>query len=630
MQGEVSMAVICVLSHPPRFTQLIESVDYPFPEHISLRFVHTTLKNVARKALALDKSGEVDVFLSAGVNGMTVMALPLQARFVNLDVTGFDLMAALSKAAKDSSRAAVITYKEPVKRLRYVKTIFTLNVEEFVFQDVSELDDVFKTMLEKRISVAIGSSLIVEYADLYNLTGVYIYSADGVVRAMDHAVSIIDSAIEERKKAEEFKTILDYAQSGIMAVDQTGVIKVFNPAAVKIAGVPAEKAVGSFVSDVITDSRLLQVMQKREGEYNQIQMLNGTPVLTNRVPVMVDAAAVGAVATFQDFSSIHRAGDKIKNKNREKGFVAKADFTRILGGNETIRAIREKAVAFALKDFTVLITGETGTGKELFAAAIHNASKRRHGPFVAVNCSTFHESLLESELFGYVEGAFTGALKNGRAGLFEMADGGTLFLDEIGDFPLHLQARLLRTLEERTTIRIGSDRMTPVDIRVIAATNRDLFAMTNAGQFRRDLYYRLNVLSLQLPPLRDRLEDIAFLAEQFCAQLLPDLGKRAVADLSRLLLELDYSWPGNVREVRNIMERFSSLFAKGDDACSVMREVLADYMRSLGFVSQGQDGLEQAIARSGGSKSRAAKELGISRTTLWRKTRQQADKRKSG
>ncbi len=624
------MAVICVLSHPPRFTQLIESVDYPFPEYISLRIVPTTLKNVVRKTLALDNSGEVDVFLCGGVNGAAVMTLPLRARFVNLDITGFDLMAALSKAAKHSGRAAVVTYKKPIERLRYVKNIFTLDVEEFVFHDVAELDEVFKAILAKGITVAIGSSLIVEYADLYNIAGVYIYSPDGVVRAMDHAVSIIDSAIEERKKAEEFKTILDYAHSGIMAVDQAGVIKVFNPAAVKIAGVPAEKAVGSLVSEVISDSRLVQVIKKKEGEYNQIQILNGTPVLTNRVPVMVDKVAVGAVATFQDFPSIHQAGDKIKDKNLEKGFVARADFSQILGGSAAMRTLREKAAAFAANDFTVLITGETGTGKELFAAAIHNAGKRKHGPFVAVNCSAFHESLLESELFGYVEGAFTGALKNGRAGLFELADGGTLFLDEMGDFPLHLQARLLRTLEERTTMRIGSDRVTPVDIRVIAATNRDMFDMMNAGQFRRDLYYRLNVLSLHLPPLRERMEDIVFLVERFSAQLFPHLGKRTVADLGGLLLGLGYSWPGNVREVRNIMERFSSLFRKGGDACAVMRDVLADYARASGFPPQGGDAIAEVIARSGGSKTRAARELGISRTTLWRKTRQQAGRGKAG
>lgn len=624
------MAAICLLSHSPKLTQLVESVDYPFPNHISLRIVNATVKNVAKKAMEMDKSREVDVFLCGGVNGAVCMELPLHAKFVNVDVTGFDLMLALSKAAGHSNRAAVITYRNAIGKLKYVKDIFILDVEEFVFFDVTELDDVFKAVQAKGIDVVVGSSLILEFAELYHMTGIFIYSPDGVMCALDKAVSIIDSAIEERKRAEEFKTILDCTHSGIMAVDHKGVIKVFNPAAVKISGVPSEKAVGSLASEVISETRLARVIQKKEGEYNQIQMLNGTPVLTNRVPVLVDEVAVGAVATFQDFFSINQAGDKIRNKNMEKGFVAKADFSCILGGSAAMREARQKALSFAVNDSTVLITGETGTGKELFAAATHNASRRKNGPFVAVNCSAFHESLLESELFGYVEGAFTGALKNGRAGLFELADGGTLFLDEIGDFPLHLQARLLRTLEERTTMRIGSDRVTPVDIRVIAATNLDMFAMLEAGRFRRDLYYRLNVLALQLPPLRERIEDIIPLVEHFSSRLCPGLGKRKAADIGRILVGIDYFWPGNVREIRNIMERFSSLFRKGDDACVIMREVVADYLRAIGIFRHEKDALLQMIARSGGSKAKAARELGISRTTLWRKTRRQSGPKTPG
>lgn len=618
------MAVICVLSHPPKLTQLLESVDYPFPDYISLRIVQTTMKNVAKKALDMDKSREVDVFVCGGVNGAMCMALPLQAKFVNIDVTGFDLMLALSRAAVHSGRVAVITYRNQIENLKYVKNILSLEVEEFVFFSVAELDDVFKAVLAKGIGVVVGSSLIMEYAELYHLAGVFIYSPDGVVHALDRAVSIIDSAIEERKKAEEFKTILDCTHSGIMAVDHAGIIKVFNPAAVKISGVSSEKAVGSLASAVISETRLAQVIKKKEGEYNQIQMLNGTPVLTNRVPVLVDGVAVGAVATFQDFSSIHQAGDKIKTKNAGKGFVAKAHFGDILGGGRAIREMVGKAVSFAVNDSTVLITGETGTGKELFAASIHNAGKRRKGPFVGVNCSAFHESLLESELFGYVDGAFTGALKNGRAGLFELANEGTLFLDEIGDFPLHLQARLLRTLEERTTMRIGSDRVTPVDIRVIAATNRDMFEMMEAGGFRRDLYYRLNVLALHLPPLRERMEDIVPLVEYFSSRLCPGLSKRSVADIGGFLSGIDYAWPGNVREVRNIMERFSSLFRKGDDARAAMREVVNDYLRAAGVSRREKDEIARVIERSGGSKTKAAKELGISRTTLWRRTRRRA------
>ncbi len=616
------MSVIVVLTHP-MLTQLIESVGYRLPEHIRLRLINVSLDAIEKVALTQDKKQDVDVLLSAGGNAVACSRLNLQKRFVTIRVTGFDIMNALFRAGKFSDRVAVVTYREPLEGLARVRDIFAIHIEELIYNSLAELDALIAGLAGRGIRVVIGSSLVMEKAERHNLTGVFVYSPDGVIRAFDLAVSLINSAIEEQRRAEEFKTILDCTQSAIMAVDNAGIVKVFNPGAVKISGVPMERAVGRFVSDVIKGSRLPGVLESRESEYNQIQVINGTPVLTNRVPVIVDDVVIGAVATFQDFKSIQLAEDTIKKKHLEKGFVAKTTFDRIVGASPALEAVRRKAQLYAAQDFTVLITGETGTGKELFASAIHNASPRRNGPFVAVNCSAFPEALLESELFGYVEGAFTGALKTGRAGLFETAHTGTIFLDEIADFPLHLQARLLRTLEERTTMRIGSDRVTPVDIRVIAATNRNLQAMVEAGQFRRDLFYRLNVLYLKLPTLRERPGDIARIVEHVARQLGLGVERRQLRELEALVQGLDYAWPGNVRELRNVMERFMSLFHEGCAPCAVMREVLAEYLEAAGSTAEIRP-LMDVIARAGGSKTRAARELGISRTTLWRRLRRAA------
>ena len=230
---------------------------------------------------------------------------------------------------------------------------------------------------------------------------------------------------------------------------------------------------------------------------------------------MIKGYSHGAVATFQPIGAIQASEQKIRLTSHKRGLIAKNTLADIAGESDPIVQAKEQAKLYAQSDSTVIIVGETGTGKEIFAQAIHNASPRARGPFVAINCAALPENLLESELFGYEGGAFTGARKEGKPGLFELAHGGTIFLDEIGEMSLAVQARLLRILEEREVMRLGGDRVIPVDVRVIAATNKDLFHKVTQKSFRQDLFYRLCVLQLRLPPLRERLEDIPHLLERF-------------------------------------------------------------------------------------------------------------------
>ncbi|OAA84965.1 sigma-54 interaction domain-containing protein [Clostridium ljungdahlii] len=238
---------------------------------------------------------------------------------------------------------------------------------------------------------------------------------------------------------------------------------------------------------------------------------------------------------------------KLTVKYTNKGLIARYDFNSIKTNSSSIKECIKLSNKVAKSDLTVLITGESGTGKELFAQSIHNASLRKNWPFVAINCAAVPESLLESELFGYESGAFTGARKEGKVGLFEQANMGTIFLDEIGDMPLTLQARLLRVLQERQVMRIGSDRLINVDIRVIAATNKNLLQMVEEGQFREDLFYRINVLPINIPPVRERKEDIISLIKYF-------MGRKKTIRLSDEVMEIfmNYSWPGNIREIQNV------------------------------------------------------------------------------
>ncbi len=313
----------------------------------------------------------------------------------------------------------------------------------------------------------------------------------------------------------------------------------------------------------------------------------------------------------------------------------------LVGNSESMRALRHDIETFASTDRTVLITGDTGTGKELVAQSLHAGSPRRKGAFVAVNCGAIAESLLESELFGYEEGAFTGSRRGGRTGLIETAHGGTLFLDEIGEMPLTLQTRLLRALEEREVLRVGASRAVPIDIRVVAATHGDLDALAAAGGFRRDLYYRLAVLRLQVPTLIDRGDDIALLARHFLRGSLGD----AAPEWSEPALDVlrAHAWPGNVRELRNLVDRVA-VYCEGSRAPvapALLRrcapELFKSAQRATGAASserpaseseatasrrrsrgQARPDLRRAMERAGGDRQVAARILGVSRTTLWR------------
>jgi transcriptional regulator with PAS, ATPase and Fis domain len=287
-----------------------------------------------------------------------------------------------------------------------------------------------------------------------------------------------------------------------------------------------------------------------------------------------------------------------------------------------------------LDSTTVLILGETGTGKELFAHSIHNESPRAKGPFVAINCAALPENLLESELFGYAEGAFTGARRGGKIGLFEMAHMGTIFLDEIGDMPLNLQSRLLRVIQEKEVMRIGDDRVIPVDVRIIASTNRNLEEDIEKGAFRRDLFYRLNVLKLIIPPLRERKEDIPLLVDLFVEKYSARLGKkvRGITQKARdLLMNLDY--PGNVRELKGIIERavafaeseyieeadlgISNQAAKQSDAISRDIFKVNFTLKEIEIMA-----IKEALAKTQNNISGAARLLGVDRTTIWRKIKE--------
>ncbi|PKM87919.1 MAG: sigma-54-dependent Fis family transcriptional regulator [Firmicutes bacterium HGW-Firmicutes-12] len=598
-------------------TSLIQSIAYKYTDTVKLITVDTILDNVLPKALEMEENQEADVFVSAGGNAR-LLSRHLKSPLIEVQVTGFDILLALKKAREYSERIGVITYQSKIPCLEEVTNMLTFSVRELTYTTIEELDSILDILQAEGIETIVGSSLVMERAQLRGMSGIFIYSTQGISLALDAAVKVAISKKIESERAERFRIIIDFAYSGIIATDKDGKVTVFNPSAEKIMGIPKRKVLGNKVEDVIPNTKLMNVLNNPKPELNQLQSIGEIKIITNRIPIIVNGEVTGAVASFQDIGSIQRAEETIRKRLYEKGFLAKSSLNDIIGKSEAIRQIKNEAYRYAKTDSIILIMGETGTGKEIFAQGIHNYSLRSKHPFVAVNCAALPENLLESELFGYEEGAFTGARKGGKPGLFELAHGGTIFLDEIGEISPKLQARLLRVLEEHEVMRIGGDKITTVNIRVLAATNKKLWDLVARGDFREDLYYRINVFELQIPPLRERGEDAFLLGSKFLSKLRPEIDDKEISKLLGHPLYRAYHWPGNIRELKNVIERISVLYEVGVNHTSLLTTILRKKtIESPGYLEVEE--IYKVLKDVRGNKTEAARRLGISRTSLWRK-----------
>lgn len=359
----------------------------------------------------------------------------------------------------------------------------------------------------------------------------------------------------------ELKVLLQVLDDGIIGIDPEGKIYTYNEGAEEIIGINKNNALGKDIAELFPNLPFDMVLKNIHPLTERLIKINGYDVVLSAHPLVNSGILYGVVVIIKKFNDIEKKQYRFRAQIIGQGYRAKYTFDDILGESEIIKKYKKIARRMADSDSSILITGESGTGKELFAQAIHNSSSRKNYPFVAVNCAAITESLLESELFGYEEGAFTGARKGGKPGLFELAHKGTLFLDEIGEMPLNLQTKLLRVLQEREVMRIGGSGLIKVDIRIISVTNRNLRNMISQGKFRKDLYYRLSVLPLNLPPLRDRRDDIIPLFNEIKSQLNVNFTLTKSAENALI----HHNWNGNVRELKNYIEYFTSLGIKTID-----------------------------------------------------------------
>ena len=588
-------------------------------------------------ALALARERErgagVDAFVSAGANASFLRG-SLSSPVATINVSGYDILVALLKARAFSDRVGVVTYRATIPELDAIKELLRIDVAQRAYLTPDEATAIAQDLAHQGYKVIIGSSIVVEAAERLKLKGILAYSVASVRQGLEDALEMARLARLENARYDQLNGVLQSLQDAVLAVDHRNTVIAMNPAMEELLGIARAEAVGRLAGEVEPELSLARVLERGEAERGVVLRLRRRDWIANRMPIRERGRTTGALITLYDALAIKEADVRLRSqRKRPEKPTTRYHLDDIRGESAATLRAKETARRFAGTDLTVLISGESGTGKELFAQAIHNLRERADGPFVAVNCSAFPETLLESELFGYEDGAFTGSRKGGKFGLFEAAHTGTLFLDEIGDMPLILQTRLLRVLQEREIIRLGSVAPIPIDVRVVAATHQPLDVLMRDKRFRSDLYYRLNTLHLRLTPLRERPEDIDALALSFMRRCLSRM--RSDHDPEEILQPLlprlrAYGWPGNVRELENICERLAMLAVQFRSVPEIPDEVLMHDCPEIfpsGTVEEltvidGPMRIEAALAASNGNRQDAARRLGISRATLWRRMRE--------
>lgn len=602
----------------------------------------------------LQQEQGVDVVVAAGSNG-DYLRQHLDTPVVLVKVGGFDLMRALAQAKQLSARVGMVTYEGMAPDLSPYADLFQLEVLQRSYQTEDEARWAVQSLREAGVDVVVGTGTAADQADALGGHGVFLYSKDAVREALADAVEVARAARIEVAKRERLGTILTQMSEGVIAVDAQEVIETLNPTMANWLGIEAVQWQGQRLSAMCPELSLAQTLRDGQSDVERIEQVRGKSLIVSRTPIVEQGRLTGAVLICQDPIRIQRVDRHIRSKSRAATPSVQHGLDDFLGHSQVAVQLRQQAQRCARSPATVLLVGESGTGKELIAQGIHRASDRRDMPFVAVNCAAVAESLLESELFGYEEGAFTGARRGGKIGLFEAAHGGTIFLDEVGEMPLSLQARLLRVLQAREVLRVGATEPTPIQVRVIAATHRNLREHVARGLFRLDLLYRLDILRLEVPPLRDRVEDIELIAHTLFRKVCQQMGLRHAVEPLWLSLLIDkapgHAWPGNVRELENVIERLVVQWQADTGHEASEPALLAQLAQRAPEIfasqkkSESENGsapslpvakqtwvhtrqvherqrIEEALARCHGDREAAARLLGISRTTLWRKLRQ--------
>lgn len=628
------MTVALVATYPEMAKNLSKMIE---GTNIKLLNIHASFDEAVAAAKKIEN--DVDIILTRGGTGHMIkqaMSIPV----ISVPITPFDLSVSVATLPEEVKRVGFINFQRPIYGVDKIEKLFGKKIFQYQFINQEDLKRVAAQAKTDRCDIVIGGALGIAYAKELGLRTQEIESGqEAIFQALTEAIELIRVKREEQKQAVRLKAAFDALAEGICIANENGDISVFNPAATRIFRLEDSSVVGKNIRDISPGSLTVDAFANHKFIHNQLESVWNTTLATSHLPIYVQNNFIGMVSTFQDVTKIQRLEGQIRQQLSKKGFRAKYTFQDILTCTPDVEMLKAVAKLYAQTDAAILIEGESGTGKELFAHSIHNASPYALGPFVTINCAAIPEQLLESELFGYAPGAFTGARREGKQGLFELALNGTLFLDEIGEMPKYLQSRLLRALQEKEIMRLGDNKIISINCRIISATNKNLAALVAEGNFREDLYYRLNSFSIKVPPLRERQEDISYLCEHFLSTMgVPQNSEffQSLVNEWGYYLE-DYSWRGNIRELNSFCTRIALLqtVGKNEKVQRYLKTVFAQYrdtesgstVLTLDTNLPLKEAMEEAesqyilavLKKHKNNHSMAARQLGIGRTTLWRR-----------
>lgn len=581
--------------------------------------------NMERQGIELEEKGANAIIARGGSyrHARGTVNIPI----LSLEITTIDILQSFKKAKKYSKDIVLIIWDDVYFDYNEWKDIIDAKIIIEKFKEKVEIEGKVKKYINQKDNIVIvGSGIACSFAREYGMDNVYINaSKESIYETINYAKELINTLYQEKYKTEILKTILDGVHDAVIAINYNGKVILYNERAKELLKKDSRQVIDRNLVDVFPKLKFVfKVLKDKVNISNEIKYLKDLTIAVNVSIINVDGHIKGALCSFQDITKLQSLEKKIRYELNKKGLYAKYKFEDIVYVAPIMKETIERAKKIGKNDSTVVIYGESGTGKEMIAQSIHNISERQDSPFVAVNCAAISENLLESELFGYEEGAFTGARKGGKSGLFELAHGGTIFLDEINSISVNLQAKLLRVLEEKEIMRIGSDYVIPLDVRIIAAANEDLKRKVEDGSFRSDLFYRLSILELNIPSLKERREDIIPLFNHYITELDNNkIGDSITEEIKEKLIH--YNWPGNVRELRNVAKRYLVFdeidlddskiikYGKSDKECLAKKIDLKEINKSI------EKKIIDMLLKQGMTKSEVADMIGISRTALWKK-----------
>ncbi|AGF58754.1 transcriptional regulator with PAS, ATPase and Fis domain [Clostridium saccharoperbutylacetonicum] len=609
-------------SFTKKFNKLLKKkkLSYPIIESTGNRTIEIANQFVTEGA---------KIIITRGKN-LSLLRQNINTILIDVRYTYEDIYFSLKEAKNYSNKIAYIGFDLAYDVAAKFKAI---SKEDFLLiqpDSVSHVDEVVKKYSDNGIEVFIGGITVANSAKKYGVKSIMI-DVDEISLdiALNEAISLLNFELERRKNYETITQILNSTTEGIIGIDQYSRIRYINDRAKKFI---TDENNNVLVDEIVNLPVVKNTIKHGTAKYNELLKIGNTSLILNSRPLKIDNNIFGAVASIQKSDYVQSAEKEIRKNLNTKGHIAKKNFNDIIGKSKILTKAIDKAKKFAKSDSTILITGPSGAGKEIFAQSIHNYSNRHNEPFVAINCAALPKSVLESELFGYVKGAFTGARPEGKTGIFELAHNGTVFLDEIGETSQDIQVKLLRVIQEKEVIRIGDDKVIPVNVRIISATNKNLLERIEKNEFREDLYYRLCVLELRLPSLDQRKDDIPLLIKHFISNNAP--GTKITNEALQLLGSFPYA--GNIRHLQNTVERLIVMCENNIIDENLIYEVLdlnpndlekkfiqefsEDQNNTISEIGKIENQLiKDALKKYNGNKTKVARELGMSYTTLWRR-----------